>query len=165
MSNFKAVVLMSGGLDSTVTAAIASKLYGPENVVGVGFDYGQKHSVEQGRVKLVVEKLNLGSFHQIQLPNIFNGSGSSLLNESVVPEGPYPDTTGPLNTYVPYRNGTFLSVALSFATRFNVEAIYAGMHSEDANNWAYADCTPEFIGAMSNAIYIGTYGKVRLKTP
>lgn len=53
------------------------------------------------------------------------------------------------------------------ATRFarDLVAIYAGMHSEDAQNWAYPDCTPEFIGSMANAIYIGSYQTIRLHTP
>jgi 7-cyano-7-deazaguanine synthase len=66
---------------------------------------------------------------------------------------------------VPYRNGTFLSHAASLALEIEADMIYAGMHAEDAHNWAYPDCTPEFIGAMQNAIYIGTYYKVRLVAP
>ena len=47
----------------------------------------------------------------------------------------------------------------------DAEAVYYGAHAEDAKNWAYPDCTPEFIGAQANAIYIGTYHKIRLHTP
>src|SRR5262245_9556666 len=72
---------------------------------------------------------------------------------------------GPSPTYVPYRNGSFLSLAASGALDMGADTIYAGMHGEDAHNWAYPDCTPEFIGAMQNAIYIGTYYKVRLVCP
>jgi 7-cyano-7-deazaguanine synthase len=74
---------------------------------------------------------------------------------------------GPSPTYVPYRNGTFLSLAASLALdpRMKCDTIYAGMHAEDAHNWAYPDCTPEFIGAMQNAIYVGTYREVRLVVP
>ncbi len=59
-----------------------------------------------------------------------------------------------------------LSLITSYAaTDPEAEAIYFGAHADDAANWAYPDCTPEFIGGMANAIYIGTYHKIRLYTP
>jgi 7-cyano-7-deazaguanine synthase len=76
--------------------------------------------------------------------------------------------------YVPFRNGFMISALASyvqgqFQHSLNKDkadwAIYFGAHAEDALNWAYPDCTPEFIGAMANAVYVGTYHKVRLITP
>jgi 7-cyano-7-deazaguanine synthase len=87
-------------------------------------------------------------------------------------------------TYVPFRNGTMLAAIAAYAQQWvnkfldtlekdkahfdspeDLAAIYYGAHSEDAANWAYPDCTPEFNGAMANAIYIGTYRQIRLVTP
>jgi 7-cyano-7-deazaguanine synthase len=72
-------------------------------------------------------------------------------------------------TYVPFRNGQMLSKLAGHIQgniHFTDDAmIYFGAHAEDAANWAYPDCTPEFVGAMANAIYIGTYQRVRLSTP
>ena len=91
-----------------------------------------------------------------------------MQHEEEMPHATYEElqkAEGPSPTYVPYRNGTFLSLSASHALANECDTIYAGMHSEDAHNWAYPDCTPEFIGAMQNAIYIGTYFKVRLVCP
>jgi 7-cyano-7-deazaguanine synthase len=66
---------------------------------------------------------------------------------------------------VPFRNGILISVAAAFALKMGSEIIYFGAHQEDAMNWAYPDCTPEFLGAMKNAVWVGTYHKVRLATP
>ena len=162
----RAVVLMSGGLDSTVCATVAAKEYGRENVIGLSIKYGQRHSREVISAIDVKEFLQLSDYLTLTMsPEIFEGSGSSLLGESNIPDGPYPDSLGPLSTYVPFRNGTLLSLAAAVSQRYQAQAIYFGAHSEDAANWAYPDCTPEFIGAMANAIYVGTYFKTRLITP
>jgi len=93
-----------------------------------------------------------------------------------VPEISYSDITGMSPTYVPFRNGQLLSRIAGIAQGWVMEGdiqdpatreatIWFGAHAEDAHNWAYPDCTPEFVGAMANAIYIGTYHRVRLITP
>jgi 7-cyano-7-deazaguanine synthase len=82
-----------------------------------------------------------------------------------IPNVDYKDIEGVSPTYVPFRNGQLLSKAAALAQAEGFSELYFGAHAEDAQNWAYPDCTPEFIGAMANAIYIGTYHKVRLCTP
>jgi 7-cyano-7-deazaguanine synthase len=110
-----------------------------------------------------------------------------------VPDIDYADIKGVSPTYVPFRNGLMLSALTAHAQKYvnaqiaeltgtmgdgaevtneqatemarNLCGIYFGAHSEDAANWAYPDCTPEFIGAMANAIYIGSYMAIRLHTP
>ena len=164
--NEKAVVLLSGGLDSTTCATLAVQKYGAENVMALGFNYGQIHHKEQLAARNVAHFLGIKTHRILRLPaEIFRGTGSSLLGEADIPEGPYPDTLGPLNTYVPFRNGTLLSVATAISQGYNATALYFGAHSEDAANWAYPDCTPEFISAMEQAIWIGTYMKTVLVTP
>ena len=163
----RAVVLLSGGLDSTVCAVLAVKTFGAEQVAALNVLYGQRHANESEAARAVAGRLGLGAFEKVILPvSLFRGAGSSLIDDNVkVPYGPYPNDDGPVSTYVPFRNGMLISVAAVFALKVGAEMIYFGAHQEDAMNWAYPDCTPEFLGAMKNAVWVGTYHKVRLTTP
>ena len=71
----------------------------------------------------------------------------------------------PVSTYVPFRNGLFLSSAASIALSLGCSEIYYGAHADDAAGSAYADCSQEFTDAMEKAISIGTYEKVHVKAP
>ena len=161
----KALVVLSGGLDSCVALAKARE----ENDVcaAVSFNYGQRHmQMELNAAREIATYYDI--YHQVI--DVAIGQGTSVLmhHDSEMPHLTYEEldkAEGPSPTYVPYRNGTFLSLAASGALDMDADTIYAGMHGEDAHNWAYPDCTPEFIGAMQNAIYIGTYMKVRLVVP
>jgi len=162
----KAVVVLSGGLDSCVALALA-KTQCDEVVAAISFNYGQRHSkMELDAAGLISSQYGLD--HHV-VPISLGAGSSVLMNPNAeMPHLTYEElqaSEGPSPTYVPYRNGTFLSIAASGALDMNADLIYAGMHGEDAHNWAYPDCTPEFIGAMQNAIYIGTYHKVRLVCP
>lgn len=163
----KAVVLLSGGIDSTVCTIMAGQEFGFERVAGLSILYGQKHLKESKAAEAVAAHLGLGAFESITLPDeFFKGAGSSLIDSaSDVPQGPYPDSDGPVSTYVPFRNGTFISIATAHALKLGAETVYFGAHAEDALHWAYPDCTPEFLGAMKNAVWTGTYHKIRLITP
>lgn len=159
-----ALVVLSGGLDSCVALALAHREH--ERVETVSFWYGQRHGKELEAAKKIADHYEVGH----TLLNVPLGTGTSVLMDhaSEMPQMTYEElekAEGPSPTYVPYRNGTFLSLAASGALDMGLDYIYAGMHGEDAHNWAYPDCTPEFIGAMQNAIYIGTYFKVRLICP
>jgi 7-cyano-7-deazaguanine synthase len=89
-----------------------------------------------------------------------------LTDETIeIPNISYDEITGISPTYVPFRNGLMLSNAASIAQHEGFDLLYYGAHSEDAKAWAYPDCTPEFNGAMANAIFVGTYQKTRLITP
>lgn len=159
----KALVVLSGGLDSTVALALA--LTENETARAISFNYGQRHTVELAQAIKIAGYY--GIEHEVQ--HIDLGMGGILMDgDAEMPHETYEELEkheGPSPTYVPYRNGTFLSLSASFALEFGCDTIYAGMHAEDAHNWAYPDCTPEFIGAMQNAIYVGTYHKVRLVCP
>jgi len=163
----KAVVLLSGGIDSTVCAVLAGGTFGFDKVIGLNILYGQKHSKETQSSKAIADRLGLGGFEVVELPDgLFKGGDSSLVDEDKeIPLGSYPDTPGPVSTYVPFRNGMLISMATATALRHNADAVYFGAHAEDSMNWAYPDCTPEFLGAMKNAVWVGTYHKVRLITP
>jgi len=157
----RAVVLHSGGIDSSTCLYIARTQF--DTVVGLSIDYGQRHNKEIAAAAAVCEAA--GCKHRIleiePLPE------SLLTNpQKAIPKVSYSDLPqGVSPTYVPFRNGTLLSNVAAFASANGFDAIFFGAHAEDAHNWAYPDCTPEFIGAMTNAIYIGTYHKVRLHTP
>ena len=164
----EALVLLSGGLDSTVALAEAYAMH-KGSVGAVSFKYGQTHTTELSAALAVCDYYGIWN-RTIELPDVFSGTGSVIIaqNEEDMPQASYEelsDEYGVSPTYVPYRNGNFLSLATSLALVERADEVWAGMHSEDAHNWAYPDCTPEFLGAMAGAIYIGSYHQVRLITP
>lgn len=158
----KAFVLHSGGMDSTTCLYLAVKVYGHENVTAISIHYGQRHDKELYHAETICKRLGC-EHHIVKGPEM----PTSLLTspEVPLPNMSYDDIKGVSPTYVPFRNGTLLSYITAIAVAQKASVIYFGAHAEDAHNWAYPDCTPEFIGAMANAIYIGTYHQVRLCTP
>lgn len=162
----KAFVLLSGGIDSTTCLAIAANS-SVESVEGVSIDYGQRHKKEIDFAR--VQCTDHGATHHTLMVERLGGMLTSP--EQQIPNVRYDQIEGVSPTYVPFRNGTLLSMITAHAQRWVNAApernasVYFGAHAEDAQNWAYPDCTPEFIGAMANAIYIGTYQTVRLCTP
>lgn len=165
----KALVLLSGGVDSTTVAAIAVKEYGAKNVGAVSFLYGQKHSRELRAAREVALALGIKEHFFIQLPNVFAGYGSTLIDaDRETPQTTYEElqkAEGVSPTYVPFRNGTLLAVSSAVALTHGASEVWYGAHAEDSRNWSYPDCTPEFNGSMGSAMYIGSGGGVRLVTP
>lgn len=161
-----AVVLLSGGLDSSTCAAMATRdMKGPDNVDALTLSYGQKHNREIEAAKAVARELGLRSLLTMDLGDMLLGDECSLTNPSLeVPEGSYAEGAG-VSTYVPFRNGVFLSIAASYALKLGASYVYYGAHNEDATSGAYPDTTFEFNGAIANSIYTGTGQKVRLVTP
>lgn len=167
----KAMVLLSGGLDSTTCLALAIEKYGAENVLALSISYGQKHSKETEAAQNVADYYNI-KLLTLDLAEIFAGSDCSLLNGSTddIPLESYAEqlkkTDGkPVSTYVPFRNGLFLSSAASIALSNGCEVIYYGAHSDDAAGNAYPDCSSEFNEAMSRAIYLGSGNQLRIVAP
>lgn len=157
----EALVLHSGGIDSTTCLFIARLQF--EEVFAISIDYGQRHSVEARVANQICRRLNIEhTVIKVSTPP------QSMLTDPLadIPDASYEELpSGVSPTYVPFRNGLLLSTIAGYAQARGSDAIFFGAHAEDAQNWAYPDCTPEFIGAMANAIYIGTYHKVRLHTP
>lgn len=172
----KAVVLSSGGIDSTTCLGIAVKKFGAENVVSVSVSYGQKHLKELQCAEDVAEYYGV-SHYVIDFTgtHIFDNSNCPLLKQSneAIKHESYAeqiaqDGEGMVRTYVPFRNGLMLASVASFATSTfpdNTVAIYLGAHADDAAGNAYADCSQEFVYAMTEAIRIGTYKKVYVQAP
>lgn len=167
----KALVLFSGGLDSSVCLGLAVQEYGAEEVLALSISYGQKH-----RKELLASK-QMAAFYGVQmltldLREIFKDSDCSLLEgaRAAIPHEDYAhqlsQTNGaPVNTYVPYRNGLFLSAAASIALSHGCEVIYYGAHADDAAGNAYPDTSIAFHRAISESIYIGSGNALRVEAP
>jgi 7-cyano-7-deazaguanine synthase len=215
----RAFVLLSGGIDSTTclhraiadfapSPEVAAHILGPDYdgsvdggvgwVEAISVDYGQRHRKEVEYAAATCARFGI-KHSVLNIRGILDGAGVMLTDAAeAIPSISYDEIKGVSPTYVPFRNGTLLSLIAAHTQKWvnaQIEArverldatgafsdraaakeqatrefrdsagIYFGAHAEDAANWAYPDCTPEFIGAMANAIYVGTYGCVRLYTP
>lgn len=167
----KALVLVSGGLDSTTCLGLAVKQYGKENVVALSVYYGQKHDKEIQSAKKVTDYYDV-EWLQLDLSKMFEFSDCSLLSHSdkEIPKESYSEqldkTDGkPVSTYVPFRNGLFLSSAASVALSKGCSKIFYGAHSDDAAGSAYPDCSDEFNQSMNDAIYIGSGKQLSIEAP
>ena len=168
----KALVLSSGGVDSTTALGLAVKKYGRENVIALSVFYGQKHDKEI-RASIAVADYYGVEHLFLDLSVIFKDSNCSLLRHSTeeIPEESYADqirkTEGekPVSTYVPFRNGLFLSSAASIALSRDCSVIYYGAHADDSAGAAYPDCSPVFNNAMNEAIWEGSGHQLRIEAP
>ena len=169
----KAVILSSGGVDSTTCLALAVKEYGANNVATISVFYGQKHQRELDAARRVAKHYGV-RHNEYDLASVFHGSTCALLAGAPheIEHRSYAEQLagrdGGVSTYVPFRNGLMLAVAASAAgSIFEGEDIrlYLGAHADDAAGNAYADCSEAFLVAMGNAISIGTYGRLRLVAP
>lgn len=170
----KALVLNSGGADSSTCVGIAVNDDSYSEVATVSVLYGQKHSKELECAKKIAEFYGL-KHYELDLSSVMKFSNCSLLVGSTeeIPEKSYAEQIAEggedrVSTYVPYRNGLMLSAVASLAQSIwpddDVD-IVLGAHADDAAGRAYADCSEEFTSAMNTAIVIGTYGKVRVSAP
>ena len=167
----KAMVLFSGGVDSTTCRGIAVDKYGAENVVALSIAYGQKHTKEIECSQKIAQHYGVEHLY-LDLGKIFQYSNCSLLSHSdqEIPTESYAEqiekTHGaPVSTYVPFRNGLFLSSAASIALSKGCEVIYYGAHSDDAAGNAYPDCSDAFNKAINEAIYIGSGNQLKVEAP
>lgn len=158
----KAVILLSGGLDSTVILAMA--LHQKRECYAIGFDYGQRHCVELEHAQKIA-KYYAVDFRILRIDSsIFKSS--SLVSNLAVPKN---RTTEEItrskipNTYVPARNTLFLAYAMGQAELLQAEEIYAGPNAMDAV--PYPDCTPAFIQAFQNVLNVATKQAIEGNAP
>ncbi len=164
----KAIVLLSGGLDSTTTLAIAKSL--GYDLFAISFNYGQRHKIELERVKEVTREIKTKE-HRIINIDLRQFGGSALTDDIDVPthRGDEKISTSIPITYVPARNTIFLSYALAYAEVIKCNNIFIGVTSVDYSG--YPDCRPEFITAfeiMANlATKAGVEGmdRIKIQTP
>jgi 7-cyano-7-deazaguanine synthase len=164
----KAIVILSGGLDSTTCMAVAREegyaLY------PVTFAYGQKHSIELESARKVAEFYHVSHRHRIaDLHGILGGSALTDDGKAIPLDRTGEQIAADIpSTYVPARNTVFLSIALAHAERLGAEAIYLGVNALDYSG--YPDCRPAFIEAFQRVIDTGTvqgaHGRgIRIQTP
>ncbi len=163
MSQKKAVVLVSGGLDSTTALAIArSEGY---DCYTMSFDYGQRHRSELFAAERTAKAMGAIAHKVINL-DLRTIGGSALTDDSIaVPEH---ETAGIPITYVPARNTVFLSIALGWAEVLGAEDIFIGVNAVDFSG--YPDCRPEYIAAFEKMANLATRagaegGQLKIRTP
>jgi 7-cyano-7-deazaguanine synthase len=147
----RAVVLLSGGLDSCTAGAIAK---------ADGFDlyaltirYGQVHAIEVEAARQVAAALGVVRHLELDVP-LSKIGGSSLVGEGAIPKNRAPDADGIPSTYVPARNTVFLSLAMAWAEVVGAEAIVIGVNALDYSG--YPDCRPEYLRAFEQLAALAT---------
>lgn len=166
MAKEKAVVLLSGGLDSCTCMAVANEA-GYE-IYPISFNYHQRHSIELDGAKKIAAFYNVPK-HMIIETNMDAIGGSALTDSSIdVPEGDVNRDDVPI-TYVPARNLIFLSYAMAYAEVVGATHVYIGVNSVDYSG--YPDCRPEFIQKFQELADYATTAtavngtKIKLETP
>ena len=143
MSQRTAIALLSGGLDSATAAALA--LEQGDRVIGLSFDYGQRHRRELDAAAAVAQQLGLAEHHCIAV-NLASWGGSALTDASIsipsegVQEGGIP------TTYVPGRNTVFIAIGLSLAEARGAERLVLGVNAVDYSG--YPDCRPDYLATF-----------------
>lgn len=158
----KAVVLLSGGLDSATTLAIAkSEGYEPYTL---SFDYGQRHKIELDRAQEISGALGAAG-HKVVTVDLTAFGGSALTSDTPVPKrgADEPMSEGIPVTYVPARNTVFLSMALAYAETIETGDIFIGVNALDYSG--YPDCRPEYIDAFEKMANLATKGAVEGSAP
>lgn len=157
----KALVILSGGLDSTTALYWAKSQY--NEIEALTFNYGSKHNdIEYSYAKKTCEKLGV-KLTRIDLDFINKYFKSDLLKSGgEIPEGYY-TAENMKSTVVPFRNGIMLSVAAGFAESNDCNVLVLGNHSGD--HAIYPDCRPEFIKGIKEAVYQGTEKHIEVVSP
>ena len=148
----KAIVLLSGGLDSS-TALYVAKKEGFDELYALTFEYGQKHDREIRSASAIAKAVGVRE-HKIVRLMLNDWKGSSLTDPDVVIQDGDADRTDIPDTYVPARNMVFLSVAASYADALDITDIFIGVSEMDYSG--YVDCREEFIRSMEQTINLGT---------
>lgn len=146
----KAVVLFSGGLDSTTCLALA-KAQGFE-VYALSFNYGQKHAIETEYAKRLAKEYNVAAHHILELPIAEYGGSALTQSDLDVPD--YKQNDDIPITYVPARNTIFLSHALGYAEVLGAQDIFFGANHVDYSN--YPDCRPDYLDAFTKVANLAT---------
>ena len=157
--NKKAICILSGGMDSTLCAYIAKD--SGYDVIAIHFNYGQRtQDRELIAFRNICDDLEVVNKYEIDL-DFFTKIGASALTDTslTVPTSGIED--GVPITYVPFRNGIFLSIAGAIAEKEKANSIYIGVVQEDSSG--YPDCTDSFISQMQKAINTGTKKETNLE--
>lgn len=158
----KAVVLLSGGLDSTTVAAMARE--SELELYALSFDYGQRHKRELEAARAVAKAVGVVR-HEIMTLPLGQLGGSALTTDAEVPDAPAPGDIGqeiPV-TYVPARNTVFIACALAYAEVVGADEIHLGINAMDYSG--YPDCRPEYVAAYQEVAKLATKQGVEGRAP
>jgi 7-cyano-7-deazaguanine synthase len=159
-----AICLVSGGMDSCVTAAIAQKEN--EKLAFLHVSYGQRtEQRERESYEALADHFNVTSRLVISLEHLAQIGGSSLTDKTIPVTTPNLSSTAIPSSYVPFRNAHLLAAAVSWGEVLKADAIYIGAVAEDSSG--YPDCRPEFYSAFQNMLDFGTRPETRItiRTP
>jgi len=163
----KAVVLLSGGMDSCVCAAIAREKHGASNIALLHASYGQRTESREARAfREIADFYGVTRRLMVRLDHFRAIGGSALTDNSIaVPENelaaPELQNSDIPVTYVPFRNAHFLSVGVSWAEAIGARAIYIGAVAEDSSG--YPDCRPEYYRVFQELIRVGTRPETQIE--
>ena len=159
----KALISLSGGMDSATVLAAALEQYSPGNVCCVGFTYGSKHNKYEASAAYDLAGYYGVPYDLLDLSVAFKSFKSDLLKTGgEIPEGHY-EAESMRRTVVPGRNLIFLAVLAGYAESHDFRDVWLGVHAGDHH--IYPDCRPDFIWAAASAIKFATEGKVKIQTP
>lgn len=162
----KTVVVLSGGMDSTVCATLAVRKHGAEQVAALHVSYGQRTEArEQRAFTEICDRLGISRRMMVRNQALSQIGGSALTDQALaVPAAGKEIGNHVPITYVPFRNAHFLSVAVSWAEVVGAETISIGAVEQDSSG--YPDCRPEYYKAFNEVIKAGTKdGVIRIETP
>jgi len=156
----KAICILSGGMDSTLSAYLAKKQ--GYDIIAVHYNYGQRTEKRELKAfREICEDLEVKNKYEIDIGFFTQIGASSLTDMNIaVPTSGVDETSVP-NTYVPFRNGIFLAITASIAEKEQASAMFIGVVQEDSSG--YPDCSEEFINDMQKAIDEGTKKETKIE--
>lgn len=157
-----AVVVFSGGQDSTVCLAEACRRHGPANVRAIAFRYGQRHVIEYDCAVKIAVALGV-DLHVIDLDFMPKVVNSALTGNEAPVDTPHADNPRVPASFVPARNALFLTIAHGYAQKVHAQLVYAGVCEADYSG--YPDCRQRFVTALEVALNIGYNTDIRIVTP
>lgn len=160
MENRRAVLLLSGGIDSTTL--LAKLIHEGYDVFALSFDYGQKHGIELEFARANAKKYNV-SLHKTVTLNREMFESSALVSQNIKVSSVHEEQIpkGEVNAYVPFRNLIFISIALAWAENLGVQELFMGFNKDDFEN--FWDCRGSFIDNLNQAIKFS--GDFKVKAP
>lgn len=162
MSSKDAVVVFSGGQDSTTCLGIAVKKFGADRVHAVGFNYGQRHAVELRQAQKIAEILGV-SFNTVDLPFLPKIVTSALTNNIDKVADAHERLTNLPASFVPARNALMLTIAHAMAQELGAQELYTGVCQTDFSG--YPDCRDVFIRQLERTLNTGYESQIAIVTP
>ena len=142
----RAVVLHSGGMDSSICLLLAVQRYGADHVVSVGVQYGQRHHTEMEAAERIAARYHVRR-EVIAFEPLSSWQESSLVNTTLAIEG-----VSMPNSFVPSRNGLFVMIASSYARSVHASSLYVGVMEQEGSSSGYPDCSRAYMDAVQAVI-------------